>query len=245
MMLRPWRLRYYLYHSKMLYSVIGFVIFVSVAAVDDVCYKDSYPRSIGTLPECTDELENHIGSCLEKCKSGFSALGHMCYSECPEGQADLGFGCAKKDYANVVGWPIWDKAGCEAKHDSCHLNGLTYVPECKSGFSATGPGCAEDCPPNMTDMGLFCSKESYDRESSESAFCGDKEMHHGLCYDACKSGYKGVGPICWQSCPSAFPDDKGAICCNEDCKDTSPVSINIDDKDGLKIDISADKMKKC
>lgn len=31
--------------------------------------------------------------------------------------------------------------------------------------------------------------------------CGKKQVDAGLCYDACKKGYTGVGPVCWTSAP--------------------------------------------
>jgi hypothetical protein len=33
----------------------------------------------------------------------------------------------------------------------------------------------------------------------------------GLCYTPCRAGFSGVGPVCWQICPSGFHDD-GATC---------------------------------
>ena len=32
-----------------------------------------------------------------------------------------------------------------------------------------------------------------------------------MCYPTCKSGYSGVGPVCWQNCPPGFTDT-GADC---------------------------------
>lgn len=34
----------------------------------------------------------------------------------------------------------------------------------------------------------------------------------GLCYTPCKDQYHGVGPVCWQDCPSTQPVDCGAGC---------------------------------
>jgi hypothetical protein len=36
--------------------------------------------------------------------------------------------------------------------------------------------------------------------------CGAKEHDAGLCYPKCASGMKGVGPVCWQQCPSGYSD---------------------------------------
>ncbi len=34
----------------------------------------------------------------------------------------------------------------------------------------------------------------------------NRELDAGLCYPKCASGMKGVGPVCWQSCPSSMTD---------------------------------------
>ena len=33
----------------------------------------------------------------------------------------------------------------------------------------------------------------------------------GICHEECKKGYSGMGPICWEPCPS-YLVDCGAIC---------------------------------
>ena len=44
-----------------------------------------------------------------------------------------------------------------------------------------------------------------------SACPSDKEKSGLLCYPKCRSGYHGVGPVCWQSC-GGFGRDDGAFC---------------------------------
>jgi hypothetical protein len=36
-------------------------------------------------------------------------------------------------------------------------------------------------------------------------------MEAGLCYEKCKGGYSGLGPICWEKCEQGFAD-LGAFC---------------------------------
>jgi pimeloyl-ACP methyl ester carboxylesterase len=37
--------------------------------------------------------------------------------------------------------------------------------------------------------------------------CGpSREVDAGLCYPRCAAGMKGVGPVCWQNCPSGYAD---------------------------------------
>lgn len=50
-------------------------------------------------------------------------------------------------------------------------------------------------------FGLSCAKY-IEIGSPRSAGCPPgKENNAGLCYKACKPGYKGVGPVCWAVTP--------------------------------------------
>ena len=40
---------------------------------------------------------------------------------------------------------------------------------------------------------------------------GDDELQDTLCYDPCREGYTGVGPVCWAACPDGFTD-AGWLC---------------------------------
>jgi hypothetical protein len=63
----------------------------------------------------------------------------------------------------------------------------------------------------------YCWRRSYGRGVGVpvSACPKGKEKDAGLCYPTCedmgKEGWKGVGPVCWQPCPSGFRDD-GMYC---------------------------------
>ena len=53
-----------------------------------------------------------------------------------------------------------------------------------------------------------CWKDAYGRGAGRPIHqCADGLEQSGLlCYPPCKAGYYGVGPVCWQSCPSDFTD---------------------------------------
>jgi len=63
----------------------------------------------------------------------------------------------------------------------------------------------------------YCWRQSYGRGVGVpvSACPKGQEKDAGLCYPTCeavgKNGWNGVGPVCWQDCPSGFRDD-GAYC---------------------------------
>src|SRR5262252_3026812 len=68
--------------------------------------------------------------------------------------------------------------------------------------------------PLADDDKALCWKQTYTRGvgTVPTADCGaGNEKDAGLCYPKCRAGYKGVGPVCWQSCPDKFRDD-GAFC---------------------------------
>jgi hypothetical protein len=62
------------------------------------------------------------------------------------------------------------------------------------------------------------AKNSYGRGAGTPLICAPgTEYQAGLCYVPCKSGYYGVGPFCWISCPLQYPQDGGALCCDGPC----------------------------
>jgi len=100
--------------------------------------------------------------------------------------------------------------------------GLCY-PLCKSDFYGVGPVCWQYCPTGWIDEGALCrepgsiktiAKQSYGRGVGKMPICASDQVEDsGLCYTDCKSGYDGVGPVCWEQCPTIDPTDGGAVCC--------------------------------
>jgi hypothetical protein len=43
--------------------------------------------------------------------------------------------------------------------------------------------------------------------------CGPTQIEEDtLCYDACRDGYKPIGPVCWGACDTATHLDCGGLC---------------------------------
>lgn len=58
----------------------------------------------------------------------------------------------------------------------------------------------------------FCWKSTTDRGiGTIPNHCGNKELMDGLCYNKCETGYRGLGPICWENCKNNYIDD-GVFC---------------------------------
>jgi len=66
----------------------------------------------------------------------------------------------------------------------------------------------------MTDIGISCGKLTYGRGAGVFRLkcTGDKEENAGLCYTKCANDWYGVGPVCWQNCPSSTPYNCGSMC---------------------------------
>ena len=97
--------------------------------------------------------------------------------------------------------------------DGDEKDGLLCYPKCRSGFTGVGPVCWRGCEGYGRDDGMFCAKPSpYGRGVGRSPTCRDDEDKNGaLCYPKCRSGYYGVGPVCWKGC-NGFGRDDGAFC---------------------------------
>jgi len=126
-----------------------------------------------------------------------------------------GCGCIKKT--------LFDRQSCRPDEDL--KDGLCY-PKCREGFHAVGCCvCSPDCPPDFgPDIGVSCTKKNYGRGAGEILQCPTGYVADetggpaGLCYPACKSGYHGVGPVCWQTCTNGLvPCGAGCAASSVDC----------------------------
>lgn len=209
--------------------------------LNNIIAKASYPRGVGTVPtDCGPGRELDGGLCyrmtgargdrtLTSCKAGFSAVGPVCWQDCPSGFRDDGAFCAKpapytrRGYPWKIGDAPFDLGGarqrCVADHaGGCEQDGLLFYPKCKAGFHAFGCCvCTPNCPSGMADIGVSCQKQSYGRGAGtvpRSCSAG-KEYDAGLCYTPCKPDHDGVGPVCWKKgCKDGWVDH-GATCYRE------------------------------
>lgn len=189
------------------------------------CWKDTYTRGVGTIPvDCSANEERQGLLCYPKCPSGYSGAGPVCWQTCPAGFTDNGAFCLKPEpYGRGWGyaWQIEDGLSnsgmlsrCQqAEGVTCEMWGAMAYPKCKSGYTAVGSNiCSPVCQGGMTDIGISCAKNTATR-ATNTASCGTgKDYDAGLCYDACKAGYDGVGPVCWGTCPADKPYACGMGC---------------------------------
>ena len=201
-------------------------IAVKVSAIRvPYCYRRSETRGAGKplSNQCAPGLEKNGALCYPKCRASFKGAGPVCWEQCAPGFNDIGAFCQKpKPYGRGGGypWKIGDKPfnldgarkRCTtANRQGCEKNGAIIYPKCRAGFHAAGSNiCSPNCPAGQADTGTGCRKNSYGRTAGQPLACqpgmqqGRKTERSGLlCYPICKNrDYKGVGPVCWQQCPS-------------------------------------------
>jgi len=185
------------------------------------CWKQSYGRGVGKPMKCKAGEAEDAGLCYTPCQPGYKGVGPVCWQSCAPGFRDDGAFCAKpKPYGRGAGyaWKFGDKAfslngarkRCERAHpQGCEKYGQIIYPKCKEGFHAAGCCiCSPNCPRGQTDIGVSCAKKSYGRGVGKplSTCPTGQDKDALLCYRQCKSGYYGVGPVCWQRCPSGRTD---------------------------------------
>jgi len=194
------------------------------------CYRESYGRGVGKPMQCASGQDQDAGLCYTPCKSGYKGVGPVCWQHCESGYRDDGAFCAKPGpYGRGAGYP-WkfgdgfnDKGmrkRCEKDHrQGCEKYGAIFYPKCRSGYHAVGCCiCSPNCPPGQTDIGVSCAKKSYGRGVGKplSTCPSGQDKDALLCYPKCKSGFHGVGPVCWQNCPANWAE------CAAGCAKTKP-----------------------
>jgi len=172
------------------------------------------------------------GLCSQPCGTDERGIATFCYKNCPAEFRDDGLYCGKPSaYSRGAGYVVWDKAKCEKENpQGCEQAGAIWYPKCRAGFKGAVTQCTVVCPNGWDDIGVSCKKPSRFRDTKPLTVCPNGlEKSGAICYPACQSGsvagtqeayinagpqdkYKGVGPVCWQNCPSQQNVDCGAGC---------------------------------
>jgi hypothetical protein len=183
----------------------GYVVYQKVSSMFRIV-KNSYGRGAGIPMVCGPDEEQNGALCYPKCRAGYTGVGPVCWQACPAGFRDDGVACGKPEpYGRGTGYAIWDESKCRTEHGECEKTGAMWYPKCRTGFhNVACCVCSPDCPSDMPDIGVSCSKKSYGRTAGTPLHaCPDGHEKDGApCYPVCqpKDGrrYKGVGPMCWE-----------------------------------------------
>ena len=191
-------------------------------------------------PSCGTGYSGAGPVCWQSCPSGYHEDGGFCAKPAPIGRGSgriPDISCPKGYWQRGVGtaawcdnratWP-WDLKTCGATK-TCksteEWNGALCYPKCSNyntgtvSYHAVGCcTCSPNCPPDFgADIGVSCTKKTTTRGVGLVQICGPGTIRDetggpaGLCYPACKSGFHGSGPYCWQDCVN------GMIPCGAGC----------------------------
>jgi hypothetical protein len=185
------------------------------------CWRDSYGRGVGTIPETCAPGQERIGLlCYQNCPANTKRFGFDCHSVCPSGMRDDGLFCRAAEYGRGAGypWKLGDKLlsldaarrRCAAANpQGCEKHGEIIYPKCKPGYSPFGCCICRPQPPNCAALGLnpgidlSCGKK-VTIGNPVTGSCPGKDKDAGLCYPKCRPGYSGVGPVCWGQPPPGW-----------------------------------------
>ncbi|MDP9199496.1 MAG: hypothetical protein M3O07_09830 [Pseudomonadota bacterium] len=182
----------------------------------DFCWSETWGRgaSMAIPTVCGVDQEKNGALCYPKCQAGYVSDGVAgCIQSCPAGARDDGLFCGWASY-KAAEYPAWDAAKCRANHPTgCWQTVPTigvWVENCRAGYKHV-VGFCEISELNCPAMGLAgnriansCAKKHYFRDTALPACGSGKEYDAGLCYDACKDGADGVGPVCWAKGPPGW-----------------------------------------
>lgn len=194
----------------------------SMAQEPVFCWKDSFTRGVGEVPQSCEPGRERIGLlCYSKCPAGMTRVGFDCHSVCPAQMRNDGLFCRAAEYGRGAGYP-WkfgdslNDSGmferCQRDHGqgNCEKNGLIVYPKCAPGYEAFGCCICRPKVPDCRAMGLnpgidlSCAKKVTIGDPVPGVCRSGEERNAGLCYKNCSPGYQGVGPVCWGQPPPGW-----------------------------------------
>lgn len=202
----------------------------------EFCWKDSYGRGLGTVPGDCGTKEKLGLLCYEPCPKNYSRVGFDCQQNCPPDFRNDGLYCRKAEYGRGAGytWQFLDFSDdgmlkrCEANSGKGNCEkyfGMVY-PKCRPGYNPIGCCICRPPLPDCKGLGLnggvdlSCAKKLVIGKTSLAGCHVGKESDAGLCYPICKTGYSGVGPVCWGSTPKGWVGcGMGAAVDSKTCRD--------------------------
>ncbi|EFX60420.1 hypothetical protein DAPPUDRAFT_277575 [Daphnia pulex] len=188
----------------------------------DFCWKNSYGRGIGQVPQSCGVDQERLGLlCYPKCPAGYSRKGLDCHSNCPSGFRDDGLFCRMEEYGRGGGYPwkfgdalndsgMYNRCEGDNGRGNCEKWGAVVYPKCKPGYSPFGCCICRPNPPNCGALGLggqidlSCAKKIIVGAPELGTCAASEDRDAGLCYKKCTDKYTGVGPVCWAQPPKGW-----------------------------------------
>lgn len=191
------------------------------------CWRDSYGRGVGYIPQKCKPDEDRIGLlCYPKCHryNYRTAQGHMvtfsrwgfdCHQNCPSGFANQGLYCRKTEYGRGAGRsPCTGCTGCswggcsgcsDCSTSRCHGHeegwGLLCYPKCRAGYSNFA--CCI-CRPSVT-----CSHYGFNHQFDLS--CAKSIKIGAVRTGQCNGDDEMDVGLCYPRCRAGY-DGVGPVC---------------------------------
>lgn len=141
-----------------------------VLAAEDVCWKTSYGRNVGLVPDsCVAGREKDGALCYNKCPAGMSGSGPVCWTTCPAGTVDSGAFCSRSATGSCPANMFNDGVASCWKSSQVRDAGIPMIcgagkvgdaglcyEQCKAGFSGVGPVCWGSCSAGAAPYGVEC-----------------------------------------------------------------------------------------
>jgi hypothetical protein len=211
-----------------LFSLLAFVLVNLVTTAhaqnQDFYWKGSYGRGVGLVPalECPAGKERGGGLCYDECEGLYdmNEAASLCMISCPDGYADRGLICHWQGTASYVPKSDWNSCKSRTAKSCVKIAGKRrcvggdciggWETDCRDGYRNVAGVCwYAEVPNGFSGSALDPMKGSYMPRNpvAQRQVCRDnKIMQDGLCYEPCRSGYAGRGPVCWADTPQGYVD---------------------------------------
>lgn len=158
-------------------------------------------RAVVLTGFCSGEYPNlYDGRCY---KSGVQLPWGLTITpsgNCPTWYIDAGVSCWR---GNPLVIKLKDKCPKDYDLNGTLCTGKSIPVSCPEDYFVQGQLCSLNMSKELIQgEEMITMKSSYPRESISHSCRENEENSNGLCYPKCQSGSKGVGPSCWQICPT-------------------------------------------
>ena len=197
------------------------------------CYRNSYDRGVGIVPEtrCANGRDRYGALCYNKCPGGYvrqnvGGSNFACVKSCPSGYrktienfCEVEKAQRKCDWHCKQGWREVAGGQCR-KNGTALLNAKTCY--CPDRYNNMGANC--QIKPKYQNITMpYAGGQSNQRRYTDPYplvnYCkSNRELQAGMCYNKCRANYHGLVTACWQNCqPGKVECAAGCASSKTDC----------------------------
>ena len=197
------------------------------------CYRNSYDRGVGIVPEtrCANGRDRYGALCYNKCPGGYvrqdaGGSNFACVKSCPSGyRKTIQNICEIEKAQRNCRWAC--KGGWrEVAGGQCRKNGTALLNAktcyCPDKYNNMGANCQID--PKYQNITMpYAGGQSNQRRYTDPYplvnYCkSNRELQAGMCYNKCRANYHGLVTVCWQNCqPGKVECAAGCASSKQDC----------------------------